>query len=395
MTFRLHAPAIGGPHQFAHFLPVAFELAARGAADVSIFVPSREDGQEVAELAMALGMRLPPVIEMRLPPWLAHALPAKAHKLARLLFWVRRLRTCDAILCAERTSTILKRLPGICPPLIHIPHGAGDRAVGFEGRFRFFDKVIVAGSKDRDRLVSEGVTSQDRCDVAGPIKVAALSKARAGSPALFRNRRPVLLYNPHFSKSLSSADAFVHRLVAAVANDTRYNLVVAPHIRMAQGWSARRRSEWESLAIDDRVLVDLGSRRSIDMTYTAAADLYIGDVSSQVYEFLIRPRPCLFVNAHGAAWEASENYAMWRLGEVIAPDCDVLDAIERAFATHQTFKPLQVARAQAALDGLDWDDAGMPTFASRDPIARGASLVEQAFFPGSDFQRLTSAVSAI
>lgn len=29
------------------------------------------------------------------------------------------------------------------------------------------------------------------------------------------------------------------------------------------------------------------------MTYTPAADIYLGDVSSQSYEFLLDPRPCL------------------------------------------------------------------------------------------------------
>src|SRR3546814_2965461 len=45
--------------------------------------------------------------------------------------------------------------------------------------------------------------------------------------------------------------------------------------------------------------IDLGSERSIDMSYTGSADLYLGDVSSQVAEYLYRPRPCVFLNAQG------------------------------------------------------------------------------------------------
>ena len=37
---------------------------------------------------------------------------------------------------------------------------------------------------------------------------------------------------------------------------------------------------------------DPGSPASTDMTYTRAADIYLGDVSSQVYEFIAEPRPC-------------------------------------------------------------------------------------------------------
>lgn len=376
MKPRLHVLAIGGVHQFAHFLPVAFELARRGSAHVTIFAPTVEDRRNVADLAAELGMPHPGTIVMNLPRAMRRLVPDKMGKLARLLAWSRELRDCDAILCAERTSTILRRLPGRCPKLIHIPHGAGDRAVGFEKRFRLFDKVIVAGPKDRGRLIAEGVVRDDGCAIAGPIKVASMLRAGRQRPPLFRNDRPVLLYNPHFCPKLSSGAGFAHRLADAVARDGRWNLIIAPHVRLARNWSAQQRGEWQSLAIADRIMVDLGSRRSIDMTYTLGSDLYIGDVSSQVYEFLVRPRPCLFINAHNADWEGSEDYAMWRFGEVLPPDCDIPDAIERAFDQHARYRPAQIAKVRAALHGLDWTAAGEPHFHEQNPIMRGADLIE-------------------
>ena len=56
----------------------------------------------------------------------------------------------------------------------------------------------------------------------------------------------------------------------------------------------------------------MGSVRSIDMTYTDQASVYIGDVSSQVYEFLRRPRPCIFLNFDRTAWQGDENFAHWK-----------------------------------------------------------------------------------
>jgi len=383
---RLHVPAIGGSHQFAHFLPVAARLAERETVDVRIFAPTPEDAHELAELAVTIGVLLPPVTIMELPRAFKAVVPRKMAKLARLLAWARQLRQCEAILSTERTSTILKRLPGRCPPLIHIPHGAGDRAVGFEDRFRFFDLVLVAGPKDRDRLVAEGVVRKSACAVAGPIKVAAALQSRTRRNPLFANDRPVVLYNPHFSPKLSSAESFLHPLAQAVLDDGRYNLVIAPHIRMAQHWTVQRKGEWQALAVPDRIMVDLGSRRSTDMTYTLGADLYIGDVSSQVYEFLVRPRPCLFVNAHAADWQDNPDYAMWNLGEVVAPDCDIPAMIERAFNQHERYRQVQQTRVRAALHGLDWDAAGEPFFADPDPITRGADLVE-ANMQGAQFVR--------
>lgn len=376
MKARLHVPAIGGSHQFAHFLPVAFELARRGTVDVTVFVPTPEESWELADLASSMEMPLPRTIVMEMPKAIEGLVPRKVAKLIRLLAWVPQLRNCEAILCVERTSTILKRIPGRCPPLIHIPHGAGDRAVGFEDRFRFFDKVIVAGPKDRDRLLAEGMVREETCVIAGPIKVAALLKAHKQRHAIFANDRPVILYNPHFSPKLSSAEVFVHRLAKAVVDDGRYNLIIAPHIRMAQHWAAGRCAEWESLAVADQIVVDLGSDRSNDMTYTLGADLYIGDVSSQIYEFLVRPRPCLFVNAHAADWEYSEDYAMWQFGEVVLVDCDISAAIDRAFERHDSFRQSQLTRTCSALHGLNWNALGEPEFSTIDPAAYAANVVE-------------------
>lgn len=394
MTPRLHVLAIGGAHQFAHFLPVAFEIGRRASLRVSIFVPDEGDIPEIGNLAQGLGLPLPEIVTMDLPGWLRRWLPGKVDKIARLMAWAGPIRAASAILCAERTSTLLKWWPGKCPDLIHVPHGAGDRAVGFERRFSHFDKVIVSGPKDRERLLAEGVISEGRCAIGGPVKIAAVLRIQQRRRGLFENDRPVILYNPHFSRKLSSANAFTHRLVQAVMADGRYNLVVAPHIRLAQHWDEARRRQWEAMAVPDRIVVDLGSRRSIDMSYTMGADLYIGDVSSQVYEFLIRPRPCLFINAHGAAWEGNPDYAMWRFGEVASPDCDIPGAIERAIHRHPEFRPIQMQRTRAALHGLDWDENGEAVFPFDDPIGRAADIIEAHVMAQDGQARTTQAPAA-
>jgi hypothetical protein len=104
-----------------------------------------------------------------------------------------------------------------------------------------------------------------------------------------------------------------------------------------------------------RILIDLESDRLVDMTYTAQADVYLGDVSSQVYEFLVQPRPCVFLNAHGVAWQADPNYRFWKLGEVVDDPARLLQAIDRSFTSHAGF----VAEQRAALaDSIGADPAG-------------------------------------
>ena len=126
---KLNVIAIGGAHQFPHFLPVIFEIAARGAFEAEIFVATHADADRVEELARGLGLVCPPITVMRVP-LLERAGETRPGigKVWRLLSWIRRLRSADAIVCAERSSTILKRLPGSCPPMIHFRHGAGDHA---------------------------------------------------------------------------------------------------------------------------------------------------------------------------------------------------------------------------------------------------------------------------
>lgn len=82
-----------------------------------------------------------------------------------------------------------------------------------------------------------------------------------------------------------------------------YNLIFAPHIRAAENMNASERAHWQQLAVPGRMIVDLDSPRLIDMTYTLTADIYLGDLSSQLYEFLIKPRPVAFINAHRVDWQ--------------------------------------------------------------------------------------------
>ncbi len=358
---HLNTIAIGGSHQFLHFIPVAFEMQNRDGWDVTIFVPNQDDADAVLALAASLAEPVPTVRVLKLPHWL----PGGNSKFVQLLWWASRLRDCDALLSAERTSTVLKRMPGRCPTFFHIPHGAGDRAIGFEKRLRLFDRIMVAGEKDRERMIAAGVTTPAVCHVIGGVKLEAVAKlARAREP-LFRNDRPTILYNPHFDASLGSFDAFVEKLVETIRAQERYNLIVAPHIRLAKGWNQEQRRRWEALSEPGKIIVDLGSLRSSDMTYTEAANLYIGDVSSQVYEFLTTARPCLFVDAHKVRWAGNPDYAMWQFGKVITPSDAILPAIEAALREHRSFADIQRSQVARALD-----DAGSAS-------KRAAAIIER------------------
>ena len=68
----------------------------------------------------------------------------------------------------------------------------------------------------------------------------------------------------------------------------------------------------------ENIIVDYGSDYCLDGAYNFASDVYIGDVSSMVTEFIIyKPRPCLFINAHDIDWVGNEDYHFWKMGDVV------------------------------------------------------------------------------
>ena len=345
---------VGGMHQALHIAPVAATLQAGGTARVEAFVVDAEAGAALADMFAGLGAPGIPIHIMTLPRWIDRPAAAskrfKAMKLPRLLFWQRALRRFDAIVTAERTTTLLKRLPGRQPLMVHIPHGAGDRAKGFERRLKLFDLVITAGEKDRRRMIREGCirpedsASSGYIKLAGVLRLAPVPDVEPLDPA-----RPTVLYNPHFAPGLSSWHRLGEALVDGIIADGRYNLIVAPHVRLRESLSPETIAAWSRKAGPGRVTIDFGSPRSFDMSYTRAADIYIGDVSSQVYEYLVTPKPCLFLDAHATAWAGNPDYAMWRFGAVCGSLEDAMVGIERAEARHGEFVDIQRAARSEAL----------------------------------------------
>ena len=65
------------------------------------------------------------------------------------------------------------------------------------------------------------------------------------------------------------------------------------------------------------MIIDFGSIKSVNMLYALNSDIYLGDVSSQAYEFLIELRPCIFINTYNIDWKENKHYQNWHLGKVI------------------------------------------------------------------------------
>ncbi|MEQ7874360.1 hypothetical protein ABDK56_10195 [Sphingomonas sp. ASV193] len=356
-------------HQVAHSLPVAKALkAADPALEVIVATTNDRLAAEVERLSGLIGGPALEAVSLRPRERFGSGMLRALNRLAPVaklalyrdhLDWFAGL---DALVVTEKTSTILRTRYGLDRVrLIHTRHGAGDRAVGFDPASALFDLVLVSGPKIRDRLLAETSLTPDRLAMVGYPKFDL--PATGGLPAkLAANGRPTVLYNPHVSPHLSSWYRDGRAILDWFAANPQWNLIFAPHVMLFERRVAASIDRF-SLAfpgsVERRIVdapnihVDLGSPASTDMRYTRAADLYLGDVSSQLYEFIRTPRPAIFVNSHGIDWAGDANYRHWTAGEVIGGADALAGALARAAAEPPRYEAAQRALFAESIDLTD------------------------------------------
>ncbi|MDF0487913.1 hypothetical protein PX554_07205 [Sphingomonas sp. H39-1-10] len=338
-------------HQIAHTIPIAAALAARGV-DVEILTSSAEQRGVASALLPATANVRHRALEVGRISRLADRLlrhVAPFRRIAILRENLPAFAALDALVVPETTSTLLKTRFGLDTlKLIYLPHGAGDGAAGFQPVTRHFDLVLLSGEKVRDRMLSLGLISERGHAIVGYPKFDTVDLA--ATPRFFDNDKPTVLYNPHFNPLLSSWYSHGEQVLDWFASQDALNLIFAPHVmlfkrrlhtslihrkaRLRPGVPARFRDS-------PGIRIDTGSRRSIDMSYVRAADIYLGDVSSQIYEWIQRPRPAIFFDTHKPDRHASEDYGHWSLGEVIESVGEMPAAIARALADPDAYRERQ------------------------------------------------------
>lgn len=346
-------------HQIAHSLPIALQLNKKGDAHVTLAVTNQLLQDEIRRLG---GKALDGIdfVDLHTKSFTSQTLvglfdgvvPAK-----KLLVYRDNLdffRQFDALVVSEKSSLILKTRYGLDRlKFIHTRHGAGDRAIGFNPESAEFDLILVSGEKIRDRLIREAGVPDQKIRITGYAKFDFEAPAHA---CFFADpSRKTVLYNPHPSPHLSSWYRHGAAILDQFYHSDRYNLIFAPHVMLfARPWTvtidklsiAYAKKPARHFADAPHIHVDLGSPSSSDMTYSNAADLYLGDVSSQVYEFLYHPRPCLFVDAHATEWRGDPNYKHWTAGPVTTDVTNIIGEVDAAFESHGTYRETQLKLLQ-------------------------------------------------
>ena len=332
-------------HQIPHAAPYAFELSRRYPQfRVVIACSSLEQmraAQRIAELYpghRCQFIRLKPAWHYRLvdPVVSKQAFKGKKMVLQNNLDFFRSL---DALVAPERHCMKLRTEFGLNELImIHARHGAGDRDGGFDDRSGAFDFTLLPGEKYVDRLSELGYLRAGAYAVVGWPKFEVVRGLNQTPRRFFDNDNPTVVYNPHFDQRVASWASMGHQVLAFFAENRNYNLIFAPHVvlfRRSRRHGATLPQKFEHIP---NILIDKGSAASADMTYMLSADIYLGDVSSQVYEFLVEPRPCVFLNAHRIPWRDQPSYLHWTLGQVVDDVAGGLGtALQTAILSHGEF----------------------------------------------------------
>ncbi|OQM74434.1 hypothetical protein [Manganibacter manganicus] len=335
-------------HQVLHTFPIAMEMA-RSSPDIEVHLAAatpvhlaymRELSSLYPDAKVSYDLLYLPAPVRR---WMRATQRSVSPKKLTLLLNLRYLRGFDGIVVPERTSLFLRKFDMRGTRLIWTGHGAGDRGSGFTANVGQFDFVLLPGEKLARRHKQLENVSDDGYGIGGYAKFDLVEKLAASRPPLFDNGRKTVVYNPHFWPSLSSWHRIGFNVLDFFAESREYNLIFAPHLRLFDPPRAEKYAPFEKYRGFDHMKIDLGSTNSIDMTYTLDADIYLGDVSSQIAEFMLRPRPAVFLNTLHVDWRDDPNYRFWQLGVVTDGVEGLRKALAVAVETHPAFEEKQRA----------------------------------------------------
>jgi len=331
-------------HHVYHFINVAVELAKSN----EVHILTHTGDQTFLNNTLKLLAPNNVVVE-KLPTATFRALTdkLKSRKLPRKGFWIKKnqnyiLNNFDAVIFTDYFHKYLLNARGSNkdPRFIKFPHGVAGRAYVYNKDLVDFDLHVIFGQYYYDQLKKKGLLSKQNVIVGYP----KLDVVKNLEPQLFfENNKPTVLYNPHFSPPFSSWHFMGIQILEFFLQNDSYNLIFAPHINLFNKVGGdEKNSIPEKYLAANNIKIDLGSENSVNMAYLNAADIYLGDVSSQSFEFMIDPRPCVFLNPGNIDYKNDVDFRFWRCGEVINSVEGLKPALNKASEKFKTnYKAIQ------------------------------------------------------
>ena len=205
--------------------------------------------------------------------------------------------------------------------MIYTAHGPANGPYCFNDLVKQFDYFFCASKKEVEIRREMGqIKSKNYC-IGGYLK---LDSAKPDKVNLFSNNKEIVLYNPHWEKKLTSFFKHGFDILNYFKDHPNMNLIFAPHALLTKRnillrWCLKNYEKYPNIHMD------YGSKKSHDFSYTQAADIYLGDVSSQALEFcLIELRKCIFIDVNN---NKGSDYISWSLGKVYSTGFNIENAL--------------------------------------------------------------------
>jgi hypothetical protein len=346
VTRRLRGPVafffLGETLLIPHLYPVVEALARHEDIRIDLWVSTSVHEQLLAGWTAGLAperlrIRRTPFFRL-LPDYETGRNPLLPNKALLLVGIAPCLLGTPVVVSAEQTSLwIPALLPWLRTRFINVMHGSGtiNSREGFRRRKAW--RMPVPSEAEQREFVARGMDPA-YVPVVGSVKASFRHSTRRHLQ--FPQHRPIVLYNPHWQRHRSSWWDWGRDIVRQLMEQDRYNVILAPHQRLVEGDAELVRIMAEAAKLP-HVISDVDSFAMVDGSYPAAADIYLGDTSSQVIEFLARPRPCVFLNNTRTDWRSRQDHQIWESGQVLDSPEQLLAALDRAVESHATFLPAQ------------------------------------------------------
>ena len=337
---------INGPHHVYHLILPALRFSALKNEIETIFISGNplntkiiNDTKKITGLNNFTLIDIPLPLRYRIKNYKNRLYPPVYTRIKKV---IKYLRNANAIISTSHNfPEYLSKYEIKRPTLIYLYHGTGTRAYGFESSLKEFDHILIPGQYHKDRLIKSFPVKDGQLEMVGVPKLDWMKIKKSKSQRLFNNDNPIFYYNPHWEIEFSSYLKWKDVILEFFKQKKFYNLIFSPH-PLIQHLSKKTGYELnEKNIVEDNILVDLESDQCLDGTYTSMADVYIGDISSMVTEWVMqKPRPCIFINAHNVNWKGNDDYYMWRFGKVVNELKEFEDAVKKS-THHNDFEKIQ------------------------------------------------------
>ena len=214
---------------------------------------------------------------------------------------------------------------------IRVPHGIVGPEYGSNACIKNYDLVVLPGKRDETEL-KERIGPLDNCVALGYSKFDYFKYHKSAKLELFDKDKPVIMYNPHFKKELSSFYDKGQQLLEALSKTDKYNVIFMPHPDLCR---KEPKAVAKAAKVKDVVFIN---RPKINLEYMAISDIYITDVSSSAFEWLYFDKPALFFNTKKIDWEENRYYSSWNFGRVVENIPEIIDAVEESLNRTDQFQ---------------------------------------------------------